>query len=84
MTDNLHTWLNEREAIREIRNVLVRVPDAYYNFPKLVRGVKAVLELHVKETGGTPDGSVADVCSCGLSYWPCSTVQKLQEAINDE
>lgn len=57
--------------------------DAHRNFPSALDALNAVLELHVKETGGTPDGGVADVCSCGVSYWPCPTVQAIEGAIND-
>ena len=53
------------------------------SLPKALTAIRAVLELHVKETGGTPDGSVADVCSCGMHYWPCPTVQAIEGAIND-
>ncbi|WP_167197993.1 hypothetical protein [Brevibacterium pigmentatum] len=60
------------------------IVDAHSMFPRALDALNAVLELHVKETGGTPDGGVADVCSCGVSYWPCPTVQAIEGAINGE
>lgn len=60
------------------------IVDAHNMFPAALSAIEAVLELHTKETGGTPDGSVADVCSCGMSYYPCPTVRALKGVIDGE
>ena len=59
------------------------IVDAHNTFPRALDALNAVLELHVKETGGTPTGDVADVCSCGMHYWPCPTVQAIEGAISE-
>ena len=53
------------------------------SLPKALTAIRAVLELHVKETGGTPTGDAADVCSCGMRYWPYPTIRAIEGAIND-
>lgn len=39
--------------------------------------IDKVRALHTCELGGTPTGEPADVCSCGVSYYPCPTIQCL-------
>ena len=76
-------WIEERRAIQG-SGVPFADRDSRAQFPRALDALNAVLELHVKETGGTPDGGVADVCSCGVSYWPCATVQAIEGAINHD
>lgn len=120
MTDNLRTWLDERETIHrngwtgewswtldeldrstlrstgpvdfdlirddEFRGpseVLEEFVDAHNTLPKLLAGMRRVLELHSEdeETGWCNE------CTEGhMDYvsYPCPTIQELQEAINDE
>ncbi len=124
MTDNLRTWLEERETIHGKANrgkwvasdpamwgddndtpqsaVISEmhpitwddhsgevfkpedasaIVDAHNTLPKLLRGVRAVLELHSEDVYGECSSCVT-AHGAGIPY-PCPTVQKLQEAIND-
>ena len=126
MTDELRTWLNERETIHgeatehlyfqhwgeqnqngdygesilfderdgeELARGLLDVDgeafvDAHNTLPKLVRGVRAVLELH-KPIESIDGDDLCSTCAeegdCTVAmHWPCPTVQALQEAINDD
>ncbi len=64
------------------------IVDAHNTLPKLLAGVRAVLELH--KPVESVDGD--DLCStCAeegdftvAMYWPCPTLEALQEAINDD
>lgn len=71
---DLRTWLEERETIQD-KVGFERIYDGIYAVPKLLAGVKAVLELHTRS-----------VRWCGQceDEWPCATVTALQEAINDD
>ena len=59
------------------------IADAHNMFPRALDALNAVLELHIKETDGTPTGDAADVCSCGMHYWPCPTIRAIEGALND-
>ena len=137
MTDNLHTWLEERETIHgkategpwewepesatedsyrparvyaegwtgypvndaceivvpQTNEDATAIVDAHNTLPKLLRGVRAVLELHVPETEYGPDYysgkypciecNRADQEGLHPTPWPCPTLEALQEAIND-
>lgn len=80
MSDTVKAWIEERRVVidGEVR-WFTKLGDAH----KALDALNAVLELHVKETGGTPTGDVADVCSCGMHYWPCPTAQAIEGAINE-
>lgn len=50
--------------------------------PKLLAALEAVEALHPRELGGTPDGSLADICSECQSYYPCITMSAIAEALS--
>lgn len=78
--------------------VLDEIVDAHNTLPKLLAGVRAVLELHrpdqpePKDWMGRDRVQYCKHCEANDAHtgeplpvpWPCATVQKLQEAINDE
>lgn len=125
MSDNLHTWLEERETIHGmategpwvytdygveapeppnpedrfdiLTDVIARtelkhedtlaIVDAHNTLPKLLEGVKAVLELHGPEVSAFGGNEYCGHCRGEGGYlmrWPCDTYRALQEAINDE
>lgn len=50
--------------------------------PNLLAALEAVGALHPRELGGTPDGGLADICSECQSYYPCTTMSAIAEALS--
>lgn len=63
------------------------IVDAHNTLPKLLAGVKEVLELHQPDQNGNCGECIALDHGTWNAYrlaHPCSTVQKLQEAIKND
>lgn len=87
MSTDIHTWLNERETIRSEGDAYERFNDAYWTIPKLLRGVKKVLELHKPVENKYEERPVCDYCHDDAGphvLYPCPTIEALQEAVNDD
>ena len=58
-----------RESWNEYKSKLgAQIPEHYR------RNIDGALTGHWMTAGGTPTGELADVCSCGKSYWPCDAL----------
>lgn len=58
------------------------IAAARADVPALVAALRAVEAIHTKEPGGTPTGEFADICGGCPNYWPCPTINALQEGLS--
>lgn len=58
-----------RESWNEYKSKLgAQIPEHYR------RNIDGALTGHWMTAGGTPTGELAEVCSCGKSYWTCDSL----------
>ena len=64
----------------------IAIVDAHNTLPKLVRGVRKVLDMHRRATDLFEPSEFCAACSTDQRTveYPCPTVRTIQEAINDE